>query len=39
MAILKKSKSHPDIVEYFQELPFYNKCIEKNFKNKTLKKH
>ena len=26
---LKKFKSHPDVVEYFKELPFYNKNIEK----------
>ena len=29
MAALKKIKSHPDTVEYFKELPFYNKYIEK----------
>ena len=29
MAALKKVKSHPDVVEYFKELPFYNKHIEK----------
>ena len=26
---LKEVKSHPDVVDYFQELPFYNKHIEK----------
>ena len=29
MTALKKVKSHPDVVEYFKELPFYNKHIEK----------
>ena len=29
MAILKKIKSHPDVVDYFKELPFYNKHIVK----------
>ena len=29
MAALKKVKSHPDVVDYFKELPFYNKHIEK----------
>ena len=29
MTALKKVKSHPDIVEYFKELPLYNKHIEK----------
>ena len=29
MAVKKKIKSHPDAVEYFQELSFYNKHIEK----------
>ena len=28
-AVLKKIKSHPDVVDYFKELPFYNKHIEK----------
>ena len=26
---MKEVKSHPDVVDYFQELPFYNKHIEK----------
>ena len=26
---LKKIKSHPDVVGYFQEFPFYNKHIKK----------
>ena len=25
---IKKVKSHPDVVDYFKELPFYNKHIE-----------
>ena len=29
MTILKKVKSHPNVVEYFKDLPFYNKSIEK----------
>ena len=29
MTALKKVKSHPDGVEYFKELPFYNKHTEK----------
>ena len=29
MTALKKLKSHPDVVGYFKELPFYNKHIEK----------
>ena len=29
MTPLKKVKSHLDVVEYFKELPFYNKHIEK----------
>ena len=36
MTALKKVKSHPDVVEYFKELPFYNKHIEKT-KIKCLK--
>ena len=35
MTALKKVKSHPDVVDYFKELPFYNKHIEK--KNKCLR--
>ena len=34
----KKIKSHPDVVEYFKEIPFYNKYIEKS-KMKHLEKH
>ena len=29
MAVLSKIKSHSDVVDYFKELPFYNKPIEK----------
>ena len=29
MTALKKLISHPDVVDYFKELPFYNKHIEK----------
>ena len=29
MAVLSEIKSHPDIVGYFKELPFYNKPVEK----------
>ena len=29
MRALKKVKSHPDVIDYFKELPFYNKDIEK----------
>ena len=29
MAALKKVKSHPNVVDYFKELPFYKKHIEK----------
>ena len=29
MTALKKIKSQPDVVDYFQEIPFYNKLIEK----------
>ena len=29
MTAFKKAKSHPDVVDYFKELPFYNKHIEK----------
>ena len=29
MTALKKVKSHPGVVEYFKDLPFYNKHIEK----------
>ena len=29
MAVLPKIKRHSDAVEYFKELPFYNKPIKK----------
>ena len=29
MTILSKIKSHSDVIDYFKELPFYNKLIEK----------
>ena len=29
MATLKKIEPHPGVVDYFKELPFYNKHIEK----------
>ena len=29
MAVLSKIKSHSDAVDYFKELPFYDKSIEK----------
>ena len=29
MTVLKKVTSHLDVVDYFKELPFYNKYIEK----------
>ena len=29
MAILSKMKPHSDAVDYFKELPFYNKAFEK----------
>ena len=40
MTILKKTESCPDVINYFKELPFYNKYIEKpkikHFKNIDL---
>ena len=36
MAVLSKTKSHSDAVDYLKELPFYNKPIEKP-KDKLLK--
>ena len=29
MAVLSKIKSHSDVINYFNELPFYNKPIKK----------
>ena len=37
MAVLSKIKSHSDVIDYFKELPFYNKFIKKP-KVKPLKK-
>ena len=37
MTVLKKIKSHPDVVDYFKEFAFYNKPIDKP-KMKCLKK-
>ena len=36
MTVLKKIKSHPHVVDYSKEIPFYNKHIKKQ-KNKHLK--
>ena len=36
MTVKDKIKSHPDVVDYFKELPFYNKHIKKP-KMKRLK--
>ena len=33
MAILSEIKSHSDVINYFKELPFYNKPIEKPVKS------
>ena len=33
MAILSKIKSHSDVTNYFKELPFYNKPIERPVKH------
>ena len=32
MAILSEIKSHSDVINYFKELPFYNKPIERPIK-------
>ena len=32
MAILSKIKPHSDVINYFKELPFYNKLIERPVK-------
>ena len=32
MAIQSKIKSHSDAINYFKELPFYNKTIERSVK-------
>ena len=36
MAFLRKIKSHPNVINYFKELPFYNTQI-KNAKTEILK--
>ena len=37
IAILSKIKSYSDVIDYFKELPFYNRPIEKPAKRlKTL---
>ena len=39
MTILSEIKSHFDVIDYFKELPFYNKPIErpvKRLKNITI---
>ena len=32
MTILSEIKSHSDVIDYFKELPFYNKSYEKSVK-------
>ena len=32
MTVLSKIKSHFDVIDYFKELPFYNKPIERPIK-------
>ena len=32
MAVLSKIKSHSDVIDYFKELPFYNKPIKRPVK-------
>ena len=32
MAVLSEVKSHSDVINYFKELPFYNKPIERPVK-------
>ena len=36
MTVKEKVKSHPDLVDYFKEFPFYNKHVKKT-KIKRLK--
>ena len=38
MTLLKKIKSHPDVINHLKELPFYNTYIQKP-KAKPLKNH
>ena len=33
MTVKEKVKSHPGVVDYFKEIPLYNKDIEKILKN------
>ena len=33
MAVSSKIKSHSDVINYFKELPFYNKPIERPVKS------
>ena len=33
MAVFSEIKSHSDVMNYFKELPFYNKPIEKQAKS------
>ena len=33
MAILSQIKSHSNVINYFKEIPFYNKPIERPIKN------
>ena len=35
MEVKEKVKSHPNVVGYFKELPFYNRLIEKPRVNPT----
>ena len=30
MTYMTKTKSHPDVINYFEELPFYSKYIKKS---------
>ena len=32
MAILSKTKSHSDVIDFFKELPFYNQPVERPVK-------
>ena len=37
MTIQKKIKSHPDVINYFKELPFYSTYIERPDNSKVKK--
>ena len=39
MTILSEIKSHSDVIDYFKELPFYTKPIEKPIKRLKTVKH